>query len=424
MGSLEGKDLAQIPHRVAQDSGPAWWLAARADAAEAIVQGALPDKRDDEWWGASPKRFFDVDWSSRDAGPVERVSTWRDLAQWVFVDGKHHASEHSTLPDGVTVRTFREAFRSNEDLASSLNSTRHHDGCPVDAASLALHEDGLWVDIAEGVQLEQPLVIVHASSASVGAAGLRVVVNLGAGASARLVEHWCGDSAELSIAMTEAVLAENARLEWVKFDMHGEQAKHVQTLRGTLAAGAVLDATSMGIGSRLSRTELRIRLMGKDARADLKGLTLGCRDQIQDHYVWVDHEVPDCQSYQTFRSLVADRARGLFTGRVVVHPDAQRTHAEQQHDSLLLSDGAVANARPQLEIYADDVSCRHGATVGQMDTEALFYLRQRGLSMEEARQLLLSAFTGAVFDDLPDDGIRNLLSEAAEGWLSVRGADA
>jgi Fe-S cluster assembly protein SufD len=421
VSSLAQNDLGRLTQRVSKDSGPAWWMAARTEAAVRMADGGLPDKRDDAWWGASPKRFFDTDWSSRVSGPVEIVPTWRGLPQWIFLDGRCERVEADVVPDGVTVRSFRQAFEDGVDLEALLGSTRKQPAQPVDALSLALHEDGLWIEVDEGVVVDRPLVLVHASSARAGAVGLRVIVHVRAGASVRVIEHWCGDSSELSVATTEAILDEGARLDWVKCEAHGEQAKHVQTLHALVAERAELSVTSLGLGARLSRTELRVRLMGKDARAKLRGLTLGCGEQVQDHYVWVDHEVPDCESYQTFRSLASDRARGLFTGRVVVHPDAQRTHAEQQHDSLLLSEGAIATARPQLEIYADDVSCRHGATVGQMDDDALFYLRQRGMPVDVARTLLLSAFTAAVFEDLPDDGVQTYLREAAEGWLSAQG---
>lgn len=423
MSPLAPNESQQVVRRVQAISGPDWWLASRAAAADSIVKRGLPDKRDDAWWGASPKRFFDVDWSRQDAGPVEKVSAWKGLPQWVFVDGRHRPASPEALPDGVRVCTFREAFDEGLDLSALLGSTRHQDGCAIDAVSLALHEDGLWIEVEDGVQLDRPLVLIHAASANAGASGLRAIVHVGRGASVRLVEHWCGGSTGLTAGMTETILEDDARLAWVKFETHGGQARHVQTLRGSMGARSVLDVTSLGLGARFSRTEFKVRLLGAEASVHLRGLTLGSSDQVQDHYVWVDHEVPDCQSHQMFRSLATDRARGLFTGRVVVHPDAQRTHAEQQHDSLLLSEGAIANARPQLEIYADDVSCRHGATVGQMDEDALFYLRQRGMDVEDARQLLLSAFTGAVFESLPEDGVRQGLQSHAESWLSSQGLD-
>jgi Fe-S cluster assembly protein SufD len=214
------------------------------------------------------------------------------------------------------------------------------------------------------------------------------------------------------------VLEDGAHLEHVRWQ-EAAAARHSSVLAVRQHRDSVLDATSLALGGGITRHDITIELAGHGARCDLKGLALLRDAEHADHHTTVHHLVPHCESNQLFKNILDDRARGVYTGKVVVALDAQKTSAVQNNASLLLSDHAVINSRPQLEIYADDVKCRHGATIGRLEPEALFYLRQRGLSALAARGLLTFAFANEVLDTFANESLRNAMEKSVWRWLGV-----
>jgi Fe-S cluster assembly protein SufD len=212
------------------------------------------------------------------------------------------------------------------------------------------------------------------------------------GARGTVEEVFVGRGASLTNAVTEIVLADGAAVEHVRLQCEADEAFHVGSVHAEQGAESSLVAHAFTLGARLSRSEIRARLAGEGSRIAANGLYMADGARIADHFSWVEHAVPRCTTKETFKGILDGTARGVFSGRVRVLPGAQKTVAHQVSSSLLLSDDAVADAKPQLEIFADDVKCGHGGTVGQLDEAALFYLRSRGVPEADAKSLLIWAF--------------------------------
>jgi len=228
------------------------------------------------------------------------------------------------------------------------------------------------------------------------------------------------DARSLSNSATELVLERDAQLDYVQLQELPETAFHVSSMSARQETGSRLRATSIALGARLARVQLLAALSGEGAELELDGLYLGRGTQHQDHHTTVDHASPRTTSRTLFKGVLDGRAHGVFHGRVHVRPNAQKIDASQTNRALLLSDGAVVDSKPQLEIYADDVKCSHGASVGQLDLDQLFYLRARGLDPVEARALLTYAFASELLERLPLPVLRESLEARLLAWLPRR----
>jgi Fe-S cluster assembly protein SufD len=264
------------------------------------------------------------------------------------------------------------------------------------AANAALFEDGAFLELPPHVAVDAPIALVFLADAAAGpiAAHPRTLVVAGEGSRAVVEEVYlgAGGAPYLTNAVTELVLGAEASVEHVRLQLEGDAAHHVSVVHAEEGAGATLVAHAFSLGGRLSRAEIRARLAGEGASVAANGLYMASGDQIVDNFSWVEHAVPRCTTTESYKGILDGRARGIFAGRIRVLPGAQKTVARQMSSNLLLSDDAVVDAKPQLEIFADDVKCGHGGTVGQLDEAALFYLRSRGVGEVEARSLLIWAF--------------------------------
>jgi Fe-S cluster assembly protein SufD len=240
-----------------------------------------------------------------------------------------------------------------------------------------------------------PIALVFLADAAGGpfAAHPRTLVLADAGVRATVEEVYLGGAgAYLTNAVTELVLGAGARVEHVRLQLESPGAFHVSSLHAEQGPDAKLAAHAFTLGGKLSRAEVRSRLAGEGSEIAANGLYMASDDQIVDNFSWVEHAAPHCTTTETFKGILDGRSRGVFSGRIVVLPGAQKTVAKQMNSNLLLSDDAIVDTKPQLEIFADDVKCGHGGTVGQLDDASLFYLRSRGLGEIEAKSLLVWAF--------------------------------
>jgi len=206
------------------------------------------------------------------------------------------------------------------------------------------------------------------------------------------------DAAYFTNAVTELVAEENAVVEHLKYQDENQQAFHIATVAAHCGRTSNVVTHSIALGAKLSRTNIFTTLAGEGLECTLNGLYLTRGEQLADHYMIVDHAKPHGASHEYFNGILADKSKGVFHGRILVRPDAQKTDAKQTNKNLLLSDDATANTKPQLEIYADDVKCTHGATLGQLNDESIFYLRSRSIPREKARRMLIQAFAGEIID--------------------------
>lgn len=384
---------------------PSWLGDARRAALARFEALGLPTTRHEDWRFTSLAGLAPLE--LRRAGPGDDAGAAALLARapapdgprLVFVNGRYRAdlSSRGGLPRAATLATLAEALRDAPDLVRPhLGRLARPDDQAFVAANAALFEDGAFLHLPRGVAVDVPVALIFLADASLGpvAAHPRALVVAEEGARATLEEVFLGPAAGpyLTNAVTEVVLADGAAVEHVRLQLEGAAAHHVSVVHAEQGARSSLVAHAFSLGGKLARAEVRSRLAGEGASVAANGLYMAAGDQVMDAFSWIEHAVPRCTTTESYKGILDGRARGVFAGRIRVLPGAQKTVARQMNSNLLLSDDAIVDTKPQLEIFADDVKCGHGGTVGQLDDASLFYLRSRGLAEAEARSLLVWAF--------------------------------
>jgi len=344
----------------------------------------------------------------------------------VLVDGVFapKLSDLGDLQKALAVRTLRDVLEAGDArLQAQLFAPDNSN--PMVALNSAMMTDGVVIDVADGAVLTQPLHIVHIAGGTVPAAMFtRSLLRLGKDAGATLVESYiAADGAKGYQAHDSLVVSigDNSRLDHVRLIEDSREATNISSAVVTLGAHAHLNTFGMASGAALSRYQANIAFAGEGSRVETNGVNLLNGRQHADTTLFMDHAVPNCASREIFRAVVDDRAHSVFQGRIIVQPKAQKTDAKMMTRALLLSDDAEADNKPELEIFADDVTCGHGATTGALDESLLFYLRARGLSEKEAQALLIQAFVGEAIESIINDDLRELAIAAAQRWLEARG---
>lgn len=391
---------------------PAWLASRRQQALERFAAEGWPTTKLEDWHHTSlaflEQAAYKRPVPSDVAAQVDAVKQ-NEAGHWlVFVDGRYSAplSNVGTVPAGVTVGALA-AHLNDADVEASYGQADA--GTSVAALNLALAEDGAYVHVARGVVLEEPVHLLFMNTCAEGSSFPRNVIRVDAGAVATVVEYHVSaneDVASFSNVSTQVVIDADANLTHVKFQQESKQALHLADVSVTQQKSSRFESHSLSFGAKLARHNIRTQFLGERCETLFNGLYYVDGKRHVDHNTVIDHAVPNCISHEYYRGILTDMARGVFSGRIVVGKGADGTDAIQRSDSLLLSKLARSDARPELEIYADDVKCAHGATVGQLDEESLFYLRSRGLSMEEARNLLIYAFAAASLDRIRHDALR------------------
>ena len=431
-----GRPLSDV-FAVARDRLPGAGKVAdiRQQAFEAYERVGLPHRRIEDW------KYTDLRVLMREvlplaaapdaaalkrAGAVLKLHAIEGVRRLVLVDGAFASklSDTANLEKGLGIRTLREALEGGDSaLHAQLFAPENSD--PMVALNSAVMTDGLVIDVAAGTVLTRPLHIVHiASGAMPSAMFTRSLLNLGKAANATLVESYiAADGAKAYQAHDSLILAigDGARLDHVRLVEDGREAFNICSSVVTLGAHAHFNAFGMTSGSHVSRYQAVIAFAGEGSRVETNGVNLLNGRQHADTTLFLDHAVPNCASREIFRAVVDDRGHSVFQGRIIVRPKAQKTDAKMMTRALLLSDEAEADNKPELEIFADDVTCGHGATTGALDESLLFYLRARGLSEKEAQALLIQAFVGEAIESIANDGLRELVISAAQRWLAARG---
>jgi len=393
----------------------------RQQAFEAYERVGLPHRRIEDW------KYTDLRVLMRDvlplaaapdaaalkrAGAALKLHAIEGVRRLVLVDGAFapKLSETGHLEKGLGIRTLREALEGGDTtLHAQLFAPENSDS--MVALNSAVMTDGLVIDVAAGAVLTQPLHIIHIASGAVPSAMFtRSLLNLGKAASATLVESYiAADGAKAYQAHDSLILAigDGARLDHVRLVEDDREAFNISSSVVTLGANAHFNTFGMTSGSSVSRYQAVIAFAGEGSRVETNGVNLLNGRQHADTTLFLDHAVPNCASRELFRA--------------VVRPKAQKTDAKMMTRALLLSDEAEADNKPELEIFADDVTCGHGATTGALDESLLFYLRARGLSEKEAQALLIQAFVGEAIESIANDALRELVISAAQRWLAGRG---
>jgi len=402
-------------------SEPGWLQDLRAEAGGHFASLGLPTASLEDWrYTARALRPLDdlaLRTAAADAAPKAPAQAVTPILSGsepsLFIDGRYAspgATGRAVQPiaallaaeDGERLRPHLGALAPiKEDAFAALNTEQFRDGGFV---HLAKHE-----------RLEHPLEILFVTTAgSAHACFPRLNIRAERGSAATLIVTFRSEAGAsgLTNALLEIDLAEDAALELIVIQDEDDATLHVSRTYVRQAAQSRLRATTTTLGGRVVRNDLDVELAGPGAETDLDGLFLGANTQHIDNHTLVDHAAPHCTSRERYKGILQDRSRGVFRGRVVVRPDAQQTAAEQSNPNLLVGDGAEINSKPQLEIHADDVRCSHGSTTGQLDEDALFYLRARGIDALEARRMLMEAFAAEVTDAISVEGAREFLRAA------------
>jgi len=407
---------------------------ARRAAFEAYERTGLPNRRIEEW------KYTDLRALMREVLPLApapdaaaltkaasavRLQGVEGARRLVLVDGVFapKLSELSGLEKGLAIRTLRDVLEAG-DAALQAQLFSLDSANPMVALNSAMMTDGVVIEIANGVVLTQPLQIVHVASGAVPAAMFtRSMLRLGKDAGATLVESYiAADGAKAYQAHDSLVVAigDNSRLDHVRLIEDSREASNISSALVTLGAHAHFNTFGMVSGAGVSRYQATIAFAGEGSKVETNGVNLLNGKQHADTTLFMDHAVPNCSSREIFRAVVDNSGHSVFQGRIIVRPHAQKTDAKMMTRALLLSDDAEADNKPELEIFADDVTCGHGATTGALDESLLFYLRARGLSEKEAQALLIQAFVGEAIESIVNDNLRELAITAARRWLEAR----
>jgi Fe-S cluster assembly protein SufD len=336
----------------------------------------------------------------------------------VFVNGFFSAKLSSVKPvsGGVRIENLSTALaRDSALIEKHLGKYAHMASNTFTALNQAFFTDGAFIFVPAGVEVAEPVQLIYISSTKNSGETIlpRNLVIAEANSKLTVVESYIstGNVAYFTNAVTEILAGDNAKVEHIKLQDEALDAFHIATIAGEFGRASNVTVHSFALGATLSRTNIRTKLAGKGLECILNGLYLTRGEQLADHHMIVEHAQPHCASHEYFNGILDDKSKGVFHGRIYVHPIAQKTDAKQTNKNLLLSDDATADTKPQLEIYADDVKCTHGATIGQLNEESIFYLRSRGIGTDTARQMLIHAFAGEIIERIKCEPAREVIDK-------------
>ena len=379
-----------------------WILALRREAFAHFQEVGFPSTHDEAWKYTNAAPIARTPWESPAPEAARRaLPLAMDLsatARLVFVNGRFSSalsSERSALPEGVDLHDIATVLREHPDwLQPHLSRQTPHSAGAFGAWNTAFFEDGVFLRVRRGARIPEPIHLYFVSDAPgpPTVSHPRNLILAESGSESAIVETYAGDGTSLTNAVTEIVVADGAVLEHYKVQRESTDAFHVHTIAASQGRTSRLTSHNIALGAALARTDIRALLDGEGAECVLNGLFVGGGSQHLDNHTTIDHAKPHGSSRELYKGILDGRSRGVFHGTILVRKDAQKTDAIQTNRNLLLSREALVNSTPALEINADDVKCKHGSTIGQIDAHALFYLRSRGIGEDDARALLTWAF--------------------------------
>jgi Fe-S cluster assembly protein SufD len=416
---------------------PKWAERLREQGLARFVEQGYPTTKNEDWHFTSPAPIADAEFpvlvgdASGEVNAADLLPFTFGHAEWptlVFVNGRFDAalSNRATLP-GLTLLPFGEAFASHDDvLERYLGRITTMDGQPFTALSTAFLGDGALVVVGKEMELEQPVHLLFVTDATAARTTVtpRVVVVAERHSRATVLESYVslGEAPYLTNVVTELEIADGATLHHYRLQRESPRAFHVGTVEARQGRDSHLVQFSFATGGALARQNVYTGLHGEGCGATLNGLYMLNGEQHCDHQTRIEHAQPNCYSREVYKGILDGASHGVFNGKVYVHPIAQKTDGKQTNNTLLLSERAHIDTKPQLEIFADDVKCTHGATVGRIDQNALFYMKSRGVSAEQARRLLTYAFAADVLETIECEPVKEALE--AQTLERFAGAEA
>jgi Fe-S cluster assembly protein SufD len=406
-------------------------VARRKAAIEVFRKHGLPNHRLESWKFTGLNALERQQWAlpandgSVGADRLKAAVFHDESHRLVFVNGRFDLalSRIGTLPLGVTATPFSQAGGLQAEVLTPAGDDRN---VSLSELNAALASDGVVLQLEDGVILDKPIEIVSFGVPAL--VNLRHLIRLGARSEATVLESYHDGGASAAgwtNVFANVSVGEGAKLTHIRLQAEHDAAYHAALGRVTVGAGARYVHASVQAGAALARHELHVEFAGSEARADIHGLVLARGAAHLDHTLFMHHAVPDCRSNQLFKHVVDDHGHAVFQGGIRVAPQAQKTDAQQLSRTLLLADRAQIDTKPELEILADDVKCSHGASIGDVDAQQMFYMQARGIPAAEARRLLLSGFAYEVVSAVPEGALRDHVEAFVEGWLaanSVKGS--
>jgi len=406
---------------------PSWLLPLRRAGIARFAELGFPTVQDEDWrfTNLTPLTRLPLRPASEPANDAAVKAALEKYpfarlpgARLVFVNGEYSPQLSSSrgLPAGARVSNLAAGLvADSESIKKHLSLYALTEDNAFAAMNQAFFTDGGFVQVPAGTAVADPIQLVFVSTAKHNGetSQLRNLILAGANSRVMIIESYLAadDAAYFTNAVTEIVAGDDAALEHVKFQDEAAAAFHLATIAGQLGRSSRVNLHSFALGAKLSRNNIRTRLAGEGLECVLNGLYLTRGEQLADHHMIVEHAQPHCASHEYFNGILDDKSKGVFHGRILVREIAQKTDAKQTNKNLLLSDDATADTKPQLEIYADDVKCTHGATVGQLNAESIFYLRARGIGVANARRMLIHAFAGEIIARVKHAAVREELDK-------------
>lgn len=391
------------------DGEPRWMRWRRERAMECFLTLGVPTRRDEEYKYTNLAALGSGDLllgpASAGGPPVDAPRVPAGQRLMVFAGGPGEVSIHGDPPPGIRARRLSEVLRDGpQSVESCLAATAPFEDHALCALNTALFVDGAVIEALPGVTADEPVHVTFGEG--LGGRHPRVLILARRNSSLRVVETHGGSGAFWRNAVTEIVAEPNARVDHYRAQLESLDAHHTGVVQASQARDSYVSSFSLSFGASLARNDIGTRLDGTGCDCALDGLFAVSGSQHVDHHTSIDHARPHCTSHQLYKGVLDDRARGVFNGKIFVRRDAQKTDAVQNNKNLLLSDSAEVNTKPQLEIDANDVRCTHGATIGQLDATAAFYLRSRGISASDARKILTYAFAADALERIRIPSLR------------------
>lgn len=398
----------------------------RKVALEHVLQNRLPSAKDEEWRFTNPQPLLETPFQVAD-DQVGKSLTLDQLQPYlysgfeginlVFVNGYFmpHLSSQLEANGPIKIKPLSEAVQKDEKLLAEIHTKEIVEYNTFSALNVAMFSDGLYLEIPSETVLEVPVNILNLGLGQKRNANnvLRNIIKIGDHSFVRLIETFLSldDELHFTNSLTTVALGEHARMVHNKIHNENSSAYHVKNVLVKQQQSSQYVSNNITFGGRLVRNNIKVTLQGEFADAKLNGLYMGHGSQHQDNHTLIEHAAPNCTSHELYQGILIDKASAVFAGKILVERDAQKTDAIQSNNCLLLSDDARIDTMPQLEIYADDVKCTHGATVGQLDEEAIFYLRSRGISETRAKNFLIYSFAEQIIEQIKVDSVRDYVDQ-------------
>lgn len=404
----------------------AWLKRIKQNAGANFLQQGFPNRKQEEWRYANLKKLLQHSFvpAERDVASATNINVnthfipHLDSYRLVFMNNQYRADLSSVdqLPQGVTIQSLQQiAWGNSSDAKQWLESSTIHPINSFTALNAALMSDGIVISLDKYVELKKPIELLFMTSTRENAviSVPRILVALSTGAKAVLIERFCGTGplAYFQNVVEEIVLEPHSTLDHYRLLEEQRQSFHLSNISIRQKEGSRYKSLNLELTGSFLRTDFHIDMQGRSAECELNGLYVVDNGQQSDVHIDVKHHAPDCKSRQHYKGLLLGEGRAVFDGKIVVYKDAQQTDAHMSNDNLILCEHAEVDSKPQLEIYADNVKCSHGTTVGQLDPEQLFYLRSRGIEKGKAFRMLCQGYVAEILANCNIDALRDFIDE-------------